>query len=250
MVNKLITGSYVNITFPNETSLNTTTSSCTITNNTISATCTVVSSNIITITLSQVVNGGSNLTLTVTKVTNPLLTSPSSSFTIYSYYVDDSSVVDQLATGLSISASERALRSVVLTLSSYVVYASATYTFAIQPTYSLPLGTVIKITFPQQLSLTNIITLIAFTIDNIVISDCILSTMATTVNSSQLVFSSACVPGIVANTSMIEIRIGDVINPVSFKSTESFLVEAFNGVYRQEYIGSGVTVTMNQTTTV
>lgn len=78
-------------------------SSCTINNNGVSGSCVVVSASLITITLSQVVNSGTNLTFTVTKVTNPLLTSPSSSFTIYTYYIDDTGLVDQLISGLTIT---------------------------------------------------------------------------------------------------------------------------------------------------
>ena len=56
-------------------------------------------------TLLQSINAGTNLTLTITKVTNPLLTIPSSSFNINTYYMDDASVVDMLLTGLTITAS-------------------------------------------------------------------------------------------------------------------------------------------------
>jgi len=102
-INKLISGSYINITFPAETQVNTTTSTCTL-NNGITSTCVVVSANLIKVTLSQTVSSGTNLSLAVTKVTNPLLTSPSSSFVINTYYVDDQSVVDQLSTGLTVLA--------------------------------------------------------------------------------------------------------------------------------------------------
>jgi len=120
------------------------------------------------------------------------------------------------------------MKSVIVTSSSYVVYAQSTYTFNIQSTYPLPAGTVIKITFPQQLA-SGGQNLQSFAIDGVTVTGCTLSSS----NATQLVLNSACIPSQVKNTSTITIKISNVTNPTSFKPTDTFLVEAFNGIYRQ-----------------
>lgn len=196
--------------------------------------------------MSQTINPSTNLTLTVTRVTNSLLTSPSSSFLINSYYLDDLSIVDQLLTGMTISATEITMKSVIVSPASDIVYSKATYTFTIQPTYTLPVGTVIKVTFPQQINEGGGQGLLSMAIDGVTINGCTLSS----VNTTQLTLSSNCMPTQVKNTSSITLQISNVTNPTSFKPTDSFLIEAFNGIYRQEYLGNGIIVTMNQTTNV
>lgn len=196
--------------------------------------------------MSQTINPSTNLTLTVTRVTNSLLTSPSSSFLINSYYLDDLSIVDQLLTGMTISATEITMKSVIVSPASAIVYSKATYTFTMQPTYTLPVGTVIKVTFPQQINESGGQGLLSMAIDGVTINGCTLSS----VNTTQLTLSSNCMPTQVKNTSSITLQISNVTNPTSFKPTDSFLIEAFNGIYRQEYLGNGIIVTMNQTTNV
>ena len=111
------------------------------------------------------------------------------------------------------------MKSVVFTSSSNIVNAKATYTFNIQPTYTLPTATVIKITFPSQLTEGGQ-NLQSLTIDGTTISGCQLSS----VNNSQLTLSSNCIPSQISNTSTISIKINNITNPTSFKPTDSFLI--------------------------
>jgi hypothetical protein len=103
-VNRLISGSYIIITFPSQTSIDTTSGACSLTTSGILFSCSITSATSIRMNLNSIANAGTNLTLTVSRVTNPLLTSPTSSFSIKTYYSDDLTLVDQLTTGMSITA--------------------------------------------------------------------------------------------------------------------------------------------------
>ncbi len=63
-------------------------------------------------------------------------------------------------------------------------------------------------------------------------------------------FSNLCIKSVVRNTSTISIVINNVLNPSSFKPTSSFTVEIFNGIYRQELLNTGITVTMKETAAI
>jgi hypothetical protein len=129
--------------------LSLTNSTCSLTNSGISSRCTIASTTSLKVNLDSIVNPAINLTLSINKVVNSLLTAPSSTFMIKTYYSDDTSLVDQLITGLTITATEVPLRSVSVTPTSYVVYANTTYTFLIQTSFDIPVSSIFKITFPS-----------------------------------------------------------------------------------------------------
>jgi hypothetical protein len=58
--------------------------------------------------------------------------------------------VDELITGLTVTANSVPLRSVVPILSSYKVNANAVYTFNVQNSYPLPAASIIKVVFPPS----------------------------------------------------------------------------------------------------
>ena len=103
-VNRLVAGSYFKIMFPAQIKLNQTTSVCTLTTNGVVSNCVPDTLTSIKVTLSSVVNAGTNLTLTITLITNPLTTVPTDSFIIRTYYLDDLTLVDQLTSNLTITA--------------------------------------------------------------------------------------------------------------------------------------------------
>lgn len=69
-------------------------------------------------------------------------------------------------------------------------------------------------------------------------------------NSSYVEFSNLCIKTSVRNTSTITATLANVLNPSSFKPTGSFTVEIYNGAYKQEYLNTGIVVTMNQTAAI
>lgn len=145
-INRLISNSFVIVTFPSEISLNTSTSVCTAT----SGTCAIQNSSALKVTLSSIVTAATNISISITNVANPLTTTPTSSFSIVTYYDSATSIVDQLNTGLIMTATSVPLKSVIPTLSSYTVNAKTQYTFSLQNSFSLPIGSIVKITFPAD----------------------------------------------------------------------------------------------------
>lgn len=103
LVNKLGTDSFFNINFPSQIKLTLGSSVCTLTNSGIVSSCLVDSSSSIKVDLDSTINSGVNMTVTVTFVVNPLTTTPTDSFIIRTYFMDNLSLVDQLTTGLIVN---------------------------------------------------------------------------------------------------------------------------------------------------
>jgi hypothetical protein len=182
----------------------------------------------IKIVLLSMVAGGTNLTVSVTKVTNSYLTVPSSSFTIQTYYSDSSSLVDQLNSGLTVTATSVPLKSVIVTPTSLTVTAVTKYTFSVQSSYNIPSSSIIVLTFPTEVANGGYI-LNSFSVDGVAVSGCILSS----ISNSQISFSNLCIKSMVKNTSSISFSISNITNPSSFKPTSSFGVSVMNGIYQQ-----------------
>ncbi len=89
-------------------------------------------------------------------------------------------------------------------------------------------------------------TLTSFSINGVAVSGCLLSLS----NSTYMEFSNLCIRSVISNTSTISIIISNVLNPSSFKPTSSFTVEMFNGIYRQEFLNTGITVTMKESAVI
>lgn len=103
-VNKLTSESFIQITFPTQINLTVNQSSCLVSNPLILYQCVVGSITSIKVLLDSNLNPGTNLSFTITKVTNPMTTVPTDSFTIRTYYMDEASLVDQLNNGLTFTA--------------------------------------------------------------------------------------------------------------------------------------------------
>jgi hypothetical protein len=88
--------------------------------------------------------------------------------------MDDTSLVDQLLSGMTLQATEVPLKSVIVTPSSTTVYARTSYTFSIQSSYDIPSSSIIKITFPQQFPEGGQL-LQEFSIDSTLVTGCLLT---------------------------------------------------------------------------
>ena len=242
-VNALITGSKIIITVPGEISLIIGTSSCSCS---ISSTCSVTNTSSILVNINAIsVAAATNVPITITSVNNPPTTTTTSSFTIGTYYTNDSTPVDRLTSGLTLTATPVTLSSGAVSSSSPVVAASSTYTITIQNRNPLPSGSYLTVIFPGDFPTALGISLTSFTSASNVISACTLS--AVTSLSYNL---TNCIPSALsAGTSMI-IVLANVVNPGSTKPTSSLQVQTYYNSKLMEYMTTGLTVTMTTPTTL
>lgn len=115
-----------------------------------SSTCSVISGTLLEIDINSVVFAGSNLSITITSIRNPTVTTPTNSITITTFYEDEQSVVDQLTNGLPITATEVPLQSVTISSSSLKVGSISNYTAVVQILNSLPASSSLKIKLPSS----------------------------------------------------------------------------------------------------
>ena len=190
--------------------------------------CTILSTTSIKVIFNSNVIAATNITINVLQVNNPMTTVPTDSFSIQTFYQDSSTLVDQLTTGLTFTAIAVTLRSLTLTPTSTVVYATTSYTFAIQSTFSIPTASTIQITFPNQISNGGQV-LNSFTINSLSISGCTFSSTSNRI----IVFNNLCFKSPLLNTSIITIILSNITNPTSYKPTDTFSVQIYNGAYLQ-----------------
>jgi hypothetical protein len=157
-----------------------------------------------------------------------MTTVPTDSFSIQTFYQDSSTLVDQLTSGLTFTATAVSLRSLTLTPASTVVYATTSYTFTIQSSFSIPTASTIQITFPNQISNGGQV-LNTFTINSQSVSGCAFTSTSNTI----IVFNNLCIKNTLLNTSIITITLSNITNPTSYKPTDTFSVQIYNGVYLQ-----------------
>lgn len=132
----------------------------------------------LTVDINTVVAAGTNFTVVVNGVSNPTTTTPTGTFTIYTYYEDTISLVDQLLTGLTITATSVPLTSAQISSSSMVVGQVSTYTLNVQITNMLPMGSVMRVRIPTTSFATSNIVLVSFTIGSTVVSGCTITTIS------------------------------------------------------------------------
>lgn len=151
-VNNLISGSFITVLFPPETTLNSN-SSCTSTLGVCSANS---STNSINITLSASVAKTSNVSIVITNVMNPYTTTTTSSFKIYSYYNSSDSMVDILESGLTVKATSNPMLDLTLSLSNSTVAAISNYKFDINFTNPALVSSVVIISFPSSIIVSSV----------------------------------------------------------------------------------------------
>ena len=143
-VNQLISTSFIIVNFPS--AINLVGSSCSLSG--IASTCIVNNISTITIDINTIVPAGTNYTIVINSVTNPATTTTTSSFVIYTYYQDSISLVDQLLSGLTVTATSVPLRSVIVTPVSLIVGQLTSYNVMIQIANMLPASSIITIQIP------------------------------------------------------------------------------------------------------
>lgn len=175
-INRLISTSFIIINFPPQITLAPGTSTCSLTG--ISSNCVINNASMLTVDINTVVVGGTNFSIVVNGVNNPSTTTPTSSFSIYTYYEDSLSLVDQLLTGLTLTATSVPLRSVQISSSSLVVGQLSTYTLTVQITNMLPMGSIMRVRIPTTSFPTSNVVLQSFMIGTTVVSACAITTLS------------------------------------------------------------------------
>lgn len=118
-----------------------------------------------------------NLSLTINSVINPSTTTPTSSISIYTYYEDSLSIVDQLTSGFIVTATSVPFKSVLLTPASTVVGQVGVYTLNVQLANALPMFGVMRIKVPVG-SFAGTIVLQSFSIGGTNIPGCSITTLS------------------------------------------------------------------------
>ena len=218
-VNTLVVSSFIIVSFPSTISL--VGSTCSLAN--INSLCTVTNATAINIVLNTVVSGNTNISITISSVTNPVTTTPTSSISIVTYYNDIDSVVDMLTTGLIVTATPVQLKAATLTSSSYLVGQTSTYTLAINMTNTLPSNSALTITIPPTSFPLSTVTLNAFYIGTTLISGCAMTQSAPMV----LKLASSC---FTTASTYIKLVVNSLSNPLSTKPSDSWQIQtAYNG---------------------
>lgn len=236
-VNNLVTGSMITITFPAYISVQ---AGGTCSSSNVLLSCTMTSSTLATLTLSGAINKATSITITLNQVINPSQALISSSFAINTYYDSGiDSLVDTLATGLTLPCVAKQLTSnVVVVPSSYVTYASANYIFSVQLTDKIIAGGYISITFPADIILDTIAILSA----SFSTATCNIGVVGNVVNIQNCFSSDYATLGLAFTLSGFR-------NPTSFKPTDSFIINTFGPLGMINYINSGLVITMTTAAT-
>jgi len=234
-VNKLISGSFIQLVFPSSLPLTTGTTTC---SSSISGTCSVVNTTTIVLTLTASINGLTNVSVNVNNINNPTTTTPTSSITVTTYYSDITSIVDQITSGIIVTPSAIILKSSSLSSNSLVAGAQSSYTFNLQSTLTTLQNSVINLTFPLSFSASNY-QLTTFKIAGTLVSGCTIS-----ISGLTILFNSSCVNQNVLTTQAIQFVISNITNPSSTKPTNSFSISTYYNNYLMEYLYNGITVTM------
>lgn len=175
-LNRLISTSFIMLVFPSQISLSPSTSTCTLSS--YSSTCSITNTSTLVIDINTIINAGSNLSVIVNGVTGPATTTPTGSIGIYSYYEDAVSLVDQLNSGFTVTATSVPLRSVQVNSSSPVVGALADYTVTVQNANMLPAGSVMRVKIPTTSFATTNIVLRSFSRGGTAVSGCTITTIS------------------------------------------------------------------------
>ena len=164
---------------------------------------------------------GGYLSFTLSSLKNPVDAIPSSSFQIFIYTNQYNS--DYCDTNLTVTAASGNLIITSVTPVSLVVNTQTSYTFTFHADNSIPAGSSISITLPQDLSIANsATTTLSITEASTVIS------ASYSVSSKQISIISAF-PLSLATLTSISFTIPSITNPSSSKPTSTFLFQIYSG---------------------
>lgn len=230
--NKLTTGSFIAIVFPVELAIQTGTATCSMAGHT----CTVATSQNLTVTIASTIVAGSALSVTVSKVKNANEALTTSSFSIYTYY--DSlydSLVDRVITGITTTMTPSAITTGSVTPSSYTTNAVGFYKIDVTLLDPIPAGGFIVVIFPTTV-VPQSAQLVAA---SYAISSCSSNLASNTINVT------GCFSATMSALSL-SLNFSNILNPISFKPSGTFKLytRGPNGNLINS-IESGLTVTMN-----
>lgn len=181
------------------------------------------------------VSAGSNLTVNVSNVRNSLTTTASSSFQISTYYNSTDELVDQIVSGLTVTADPVKMSSVSITPSSLVVLAQpVNYAFSITTANTNPANSVLAIVFPAEIPL----------VDTVIVGSS--SAFCSLVQQLGQNVTVSCTQ----SSATLMITLGNIRNPSSTKPTSTFSVQTFVQGSLQEYLTAGLIVTMSTAMTL
>jgi len=221
-INQLVIGSYIVVVFPSEVSL--LGSTCSLAS--FSSVCVVNNSTSLTVTLNTLASSNTNMTITISSVSNPATTTPTGSLIITTYYMDNQSVVDQLVSGLIVTATSVQLKSVTINSSSLVVGQTSVYNVIVNVSNMLPAGSAMSIAIPISSYGMSGVGLGGFYIGTTLVSGCVIS-----VTSSMVVkLASACFSSSVPAGTSVRVVLNNITNPLSTKPCDSWQVRTqYNG---------------------
>jgi hypothetical protein len=218
-VNSLIANSKIIVTLPSQIS-STGTSSCLCN---ISSTCILYNSTSFLVNINaQAVTGGTNFAISLNNIVNPPTTTPTSNFSLATYYYNASTVTDVLGVAVSLSAASVPLYSASISSASLTVVANSSYTIKFSNTNPLPSGSSVVVTFPSDFVNSAGASLASFSIGGVTQSGCVMtaiSTMAFQFNS--------CITSTASAHTAFSIIIGNIINPSSTKPTNSLTIQTY-----------------------
>jgi hypothetical protein len=234
-INKLISGSFIQIMLPSTLSLilNQTVCSTSVTGE-----CSFINTTAINISLTASINPLTNISLTLNNMMNPTTTTPTSSITVTTYYSDLTSIVDQITSGLTVTCTPIILTSSTVSSNNPIVAAKASYNFTMRSTLTTLQNSIINLTFPSTFSESSY-QLTSFSINGIAVPGCTISVSGLTV-----LFNSSCMSQNASNTSIIQFIISNITNPTSTKPSPSFSISTYYNNFLMEHLYNGITITM------
>ncbi|CAG9326158.1 unnamed protein product [Blepharisma stoltei] len=196
-----------------------------------------ISSNTITINngFPSYLSADYSIIFSVSNVLNPSSTKPTSPIIISVTTSSGAGVCSASNNSLlSVTATPGTLTSVSITPQSYTINADTTYSFSFYSSDPMPSGAGIKITLPEEMSVT---TSSAKTCSYIESSSVMSKNSKCQAANGRYIYVTECFPS-GYTSGLISFQIQDVINPMLPATTSTFLVETYKDNSFQYVIGS------------
>ncbi|KAL4512432.1 hypothetical protein ABPG72_005434 [Tetrahymena utriculariae] len=203
-----------------------------------SLTCSTLSSTEIQSTniFTNALNAGDSFQIQITGIQNPPNTAPSAPITIMTKTATPGNYPIEQDNSIKVTAQPKLLTAQISTISSKVVYSTASYTFNITPAILVPQNGIIQITFPSDLtynsnpSLINPVNLGGTALQG-------------TYPNLQIILNTQ---SLTASTQVSFTLVG-ITNPTSFKQSASFVITTMDSSSNPiQQKSTGLTVQMNQ----
>jgi hypothetical protein len=242
--NKLAATAQVEVVFPSQYTIASSTGTClsaTGTNVSTTPTCTIVSPRTLTISnlLTSELGGGSSFSVVAGSISNPSQALTTSNFIVSTIYSASGGYTD-MNSNIQVTITPSIISSVTLQASNYVNNQPANYTLTINNTNTLSPGSILQISVPSSITVGSISCFVSVTTP----VTCALVS-SNVINVSDVV-NSTLASGALASSSL---TIVGLTNPISFQPTSSFGVTIYTSSFVAiEALSTGITVTMNVST--